>query len=204
MTFTLAASNSSALGYCAAAAPAPSGTSLLGGTAQVFFPSFVGSGKGSDQLRDITSFKRAKSTKQLLRAAKQQAKFETSKVATRIAKEWVDNLFWQLDELLDPEEWDDTEEAILSLPSWQSFLKGLFVLRPMIKPGLGLSANGNVVASWSNGSQHLDIEFKADDQVRWVLAAEIDGQTERTASRNSTFRLPETLAPYGPERWFGA
>ena len=169
----------------------------------MLLPSFASSGKGSDRVQNVTSFTRAKSTNQLLRTAKQQAKFETSKVATRIAKEWVDNLFWQLDELLNPEEWDDTDAAILSLPSWRSFLKGLFVLRPINKPGLGLSTSGNIVASWSTGPQHLDIEFRADDQVRWVLAANIDGQTERVAGRSTAFRLPETLAPYGPERWFG-
>ena len=140
----------------------------------------------------------------MLRAAKQQAKFETSRVAARIAKEWIDNLFWQLDEMLSPDEWDDTESAVLSLPSWRTFLKGLFVLRPINKPGLGLSVNGNIVASWGNELQHLDIEFKGEDQVRWVLAANFDGQTERVAGRSTVFRLPETLAPYDPERWFGA
>lgn len=138
-----------------------------------------------------------------LQEVKRQAKIEISKVAYRISNEWLNNLRWQLDEILDPDVWDD-DDQILSIESWQCFLRGLFIIRPKRLPGLGLSQVGNIVASWSRGSEHLDVEFKPNDQTRWVLAAETNGEIERVSGRTSAFRLPEILAPYQPERWFVA
>jgi hypothetical protein len=163
-----------------------------------------GSCLGNDRPASFTSVTESETIESKLSAAKQRAKVETSKIAARISPEWKKNLFWQLDALLDPAEWDATDDAVLSLPSWQCFLKGLFVLRAGRLPGLGLSERGNLVASWSNGSEHLDIEFKPEDQVRCILAATVDDGLERVTWRGPVVRLPEVLAPYAPERWFAS
>lgn len=148
-------------------------------------------------------FSQAGDLEEQLHEARRQAKTEILKLAPRISDEWLRNLRWQLDEILNPEAWDD-DDKVLSVDSWQSFLRGLFIIRPRRLPGIGLSRDGNIVASWSRTTEHLDIEFKPHDQARWVLAAEIDGQVERASGRTSAFRLTEVLAPYQPERWFVA
>lgn len=176
---------------------------LLDGVANLWgrMPQATGSyGVSGDTYR--TSFKSSDEIEDRLSSAKELAKVEIAKIATRISPEWRTNLFWQLDALLDADDWDNGDDQVLSIKSWQCFLKGLFVLRSERLPGLGLADGGNIVASWGKDAQHLDIEFKAGDQVRWVLAAQIEGEMERAAGRTSIFRLRDVLIPYSPERWF--
>jgi len=162
----------------------------------------VRSNGDTDQETNVTSIFERQSLAAKLYAAKQSAKQYASVFGSRISQEWRKNLFWQLDELLSEEEWDE-DNAILDLESWKSFLTGMFVIRPAKRPGIGITENGNVVASWGNVSEHLDMEFRPGNEARWVLSAIVDAQFERSAESGSVLRLLERLAPYSPERWFG-
>jgi hypothetical protein len=76
------------------------------------------------------------------------------------------------------------------------FLKGR-------RPGLGATSTGNFIATWTEGTNRLTVECKPDDQVRWVLVHDLDGQRESAAGDTTVRRLPEVLHPYDPpNRWF--
>jgi hypothetical protein len=137
-----------------------------------------------------------------LRDARVSANQHLLRLAARMSSQWRQNLAWQLGALLDPEEWDG--DAVLDIESWKSFLRGLFVLRPHELPGIGLSASGNLVASWSNGEEHVDIEFRPGDEARWILAAQVAGEIERASGRGPVTRLADVIAPYSPRTWFAA
>jgi hypothetical protein len=71
------------------------------------------------------------------------------------------------------------------------------------RPGLGVTASGNFIATWTEGNDRLTIECKPQDRVRWVLLQNLDGQSESAAGETTIKRLPEVLRPYDPpKRWF--
>jgi hypothetical protein len=207
MTFALAASQPALLAMPATQDSSPNLISTLVREGMQNFwdciPHAAASQGNEDKRRLHAILSRTDDLESQLQEVKRAAKIEISNLAPRISNEWLVNLRWQLDEILDPDSWDD-DDKILSVDSWRSFLRGLFIIRPKRLPGIGISRDGNVVASWSRASEHLDVEFKPNDQTRWVLAAENKGEIERVSGRTSAFRLPEVLAPYQPERWFVA
>lgn len=128
-------------------------------------------------------------------------KILTSQVAMHLDREWRNKLFAQLDSLHDLEEWDPDDEPIQAA-SFTTFLKAIVQINPQRRPGLGLSHNGYLVASWTVGNDRLTIEFLQNDRVRWVLARHTGDDVERFAGQTSVSRLIDGLAPYSPNYWF--
>lgn len=192
------------------AAPLAFAGPLFGGQHdQTLSPVVVGAGSGdsifprSASDREVSSRNVTTGASTLpsrLREARIAANEHLLRVSARMSPDWRKNMSWQLNALLDPDEWDGDE--VLDLESWKSFIRGLFVLRPLTLPGLGLSPQGNIVASWSRDGEHVDIEFKPGDEARWILATHIDGEVERASGRGPIIRLGEVIEPYGPRTWF--
>jgi len=130
-----------------------------------------------------------------------QFKIFTSQIAMHLEDGWRARLFKQLDELLDIEEWDKRDKAP-SLESFATFLRLMLILRPDVRPGLGASAGGHLIAAWTNGDDRLTIEALSADEVRWSVAVWIDEERERAAGFSTLQRLHAVLEPYGPGRWF--
>jgi len=125
----------------------------------------------------------------------------TSRVSMHLPPQWREVIFNQIDSLCDPEEWDE-EDAFPSIPSFRTFLRLLLTLKPSKRPGLGMSGAGVLVAAWTNGRNRLTVECQPQDQVRWVLAREMEGRVERCAGQTTIERLSDCLAPYHPIIWF--
>jgi len=106
-----------------------------------------------------------------------------------------------LDELLDANYWDP-EDAPTSVGSFKTFLRVLLLINPDVPPGLGVAANGNIVAAWYAEKDRLTLVCNPDDRINFVLSAETDGLMETASSETTVLRLPQTLAPYRPDRWF--
>ncbi len=128
------------------------------------------------------------------------AKVLTSQVAMHMDREWRDRLFRQLDSLHDPEEWDP-EDRPVERASFATFLKAILALSPTVRPGLGLSQRGYLLAAWTRARDRLTIEFLPKDRVRWVISDERQGEEARFAGQVAVSRLVESLKPYEPERW---
>ena len=130
------------------------------------------------------------------------AKILTSQVAMHLDAAWRQKIFDQLDSLHDVGEWEKGDSP-LQRESFSTFLKAIFLLRPAIRPGLGLSMRGYLVAAWTNGENRLTIEFLPRDKVRWVATVSIDGEFEHTASEMPLSMLRSRLEAYAEEGWIG-
>jgi len=110
-------------------------------------------------------------------------------------------LFKQLDSLFDPESWD-SDDVVTTETSFTTLLRMVLFLGGR-RPGLGVTASGNFIATWTEGDDRLTIECKPQDCVRWVLVQNLDGQRESAAGETTVKRLPEVIRPYAPsKRWF--
>ncbi|MHB1513938.1 MAG: hypothetical protein ACYCTF_12235 [Acidiferrobacter sp.] len=123
-----------------------------------------------------------------------------SQVAMHMDASWRDGLFRQLDSLHDPQEWD-IEDIPIQKGSFGTFLKAMLNLAPTVKPGLGASYRGYVVAAWTRDQDRLTVEFYPSDRVRWVISNLTEYGIERFAGEVPVSRLAETLQPYEPKRW---
>ena len=96
-------------------------------------------------------------------------KILTSQVAMHLDHEWRERLFKQLDSLHDPEEWE-AEDKPIQQSSFATFLKAICQIRPSVRPGLGLSHDGQLIAAWTSGKNRLTIEFMRNDRVSTFTA----------------------------------
>lgn len=127
-------------------------------------------------------------------------KIFTSQVAMHLDKEWRNKLFQQLDSLHAPEEWDPEDEPI-QRESFATFLKAIILIKPTVRPGLGLSHGGHLIAAWTSGKNRLTIEFMPNDRVRWVASRYPEGELEQFAGQTQVSRLLTSLGPYSPDEW---
>ncbi len=133
-----------------------------------------------------------------LRAKLVSLKSMTASVAMYFHADWRSKLFSRLDVLLNSDNW---EEGAL-LPSEQSFstlLRMMIYLHPTRRPTIGLSPSGHFVTAWKRGDDKLVIECIGNDDVRWVISREVDGDRESAAGKVSLHRVPEVTAAYDPE-----
>lgn len=141
-----------------------------------------------------------KSLEERLFDATASVKILTSQVAMHLDREWRERLFKQLDSLHDPEVWD-AEDNPIQQSSFATFLKAICQIRPTVRPGLGLSHAGHLIAAWTSGKNRLTIEFMRNDRVRWVVSRYPEGELEQVAGQTLVSRLLESLKPYSPEEW---
>ena len=129
-------------------------------------------------------------------------KIATSNVSMHLEDAWRAGVFRELDGLLDPEEWDLTDE-MPSVGSFNTFLRMVIHNRVRRRPGIGATSDGRIVAGWTAGQDRLTVQCLADDKVRWVLFKHVDGERVSNAGTSPAHLFRAYLAPYGPEIWFG-
>lgn len=133
--------------------------------------------------------------------SKAAAKMHTAKVAMRIGDEWKRGLYHQLDSLMDIEEWEIGDEP-LSIGSFATFLRLMFLLRPNSRPGLGITEDGNLLAMWDVGGGRLTFECKSGDRVKWIFSEDFGNFRESAAGETIIDRVQEILTPYSAKGWF--
>jgi hypothetical protein len=124
-----------------------------------------------------------------------------SPVSRYLDQNWRSELLETLDRLFDPEDWD----AGFDMPreySFATFLRLIIHLHPTKRPGLGMSARGHILASWSRGRDRIVVECLASDELRWVLSQSIEGCRESAAGKNRIQRLIDLIEGYEPDRFF--
>jgi hypothetical protein len=144
---------------------------------------------------------RPKTVNEQLFDALAQFKIRTSQVAMHLDREWRSKLFAQFDSLLSVEDWEPLDEPP-TIKSFATFLRLVIFLKPERRPGLGATSKGEMIATWSVGSDQLTIECLPQDLVRWNVSVTIGDDRERAAGITPVSRLPAVLAPYVPDRWF--
>ncbi|MCY0149851.1 hypothetical protein OEG84_19640 [Hoeflea sp. G2-23] len=133
--------------------------------------------------------------------ARSKFKIFVSQVSMHLKRDWIDNLFMQIDSILDSDEWD-TRDPAPTFGSAKTLIRMLLTLRAERRPGLGASNRKTLLAAWTTGPNRLTVECLEGDRVRWVLARTLaDGSTERAAGEGGIERLANVLTPYNPEIW---
>jgi len=125
----------------------------------------------------------------------------TSQVAMHLDDDWRTRLFRQLDSLLDVNEWDNDDQPPTA-ESFHTFLKMILSRGIEVRPGLGASADGHLIAAWTVGDAKLTIECLPSDQVRWSVARTVEEKRERAAGIGMLKRLSAVLQPFDPQVWF--
>ena len=118
-----------------------------------------------------------------------------------LREEWITGLRSQLDDLMDPENWEEDDTPITDT-SFTTFLRMILLLKPIRRPGIGSKSNGVIIAAWINGQDRLIIECLPDDKTRWFASHIVNGVCERGSGETQLVRLPDVLASYNPAQWF--
>lgn len=162
--------------------------------------------KNHDNQGTVLSFKgkrkeSGRSIEDRLHDANVSCKTKTASIAMHVSKEWLSIFYKQLDNLMDPENWEDDDTPITD-ESFTTLLRMLMYVKPEKRPGLGATSTGNIIATWTKNKERLTIECLPSDKIRWVLSIYIDGERESAAGVSSLKRLLDVLSPYGLQRWF--
>jgi hypothetical protein len=94
------------------------------------------------------------------------AQRELSIVSMYLTPEFRAGAMRQLTNLLSPESWDE-DDILLDVQSAKSFARAMAVLRPSVRPMLGLSPRGNLLAMWGSEASRLSFEHLPGDQIKW-------------------------------------
>ncbi len=124
-------------------------------------------------------------------------KVKTSSLAMHLENVWRTGLFNELDQLLDVDEWD-LSDTLPSVESFVTFLRTTIFLGKIRRPGLGATCEGHILAGWITGKDRLTVEYRPNDQLRWVLTA--DGSTKSGSCAAPNLKMH--LAAFQPNRWF--
>jgi hypothetical protein len=128
-------------------------------------------------------------------------KIRTATVAMHLDPEWRIRFFRQLDNLMDIDNWEKDDLPVTDA-SFATLLRMLLYIKPKLRPGIGVTNDGNIIAAWTAGKNRLTIECRAADEVRWVVVIYNDEERESGAGETQLPRLMHVLAPYQPQRWF--
>jgi len=93
------------------------------------------------------------------------AKIKTSTIAMFLDPTWRRRLFEQIDELHSVDDWE-LGALPLEQQSFAAFLRAMFILKPRVRPGLGLSVTGHLVAAWTIDKNQLTFRFIDRSRVR--------------------------------------
>ena len=135
--------------------------------------------------------------------AKAMTKVLTSRVSMYLREGWRDKLFYQLDNLMDPVEWNP-EDKPLQEQSFDTFLKAICDLQPAKRPGLGLAYTGNLIAVWRvNEHERISLEFTPTGCVTLIGSRCIDEEPVSFSARPSVKALKKTLVSLNCAEWLG-
>ena len=116
----------------------------------------------------------------------------TSRVSMHLSRQTRDDLFRQIDELLDQSAWDD-EDSLINEASFVTFLRFLISEPLLRRPALSVSLDGNVMVSWITSVGRLTIEFLQNDQVRLVAHHSPESASAESLAFEGSLKSIETI-----------
>jgi hypothetical protein len=93
-----------------------------------------------------------------------ELKIALSQIVMHLDLEWRAIIFRQLDDLLNPNMWEE-DSAFIQKSTFSTFLRFIIYAAPTRLPSLGVGPTGHILAAWSNGAQHIAVEFFTDDNA---------------------------------------
>ena len=132
-----------------------------------------------------------------------QLKVQISEVAMHLRAAQRADIFAQIDALLNPDDWIETD-SLISVSSFRTFLRFLTYYHNVKRPSLVVTEAGNVAAAWFAMGHRLTVEFLPLDAIRLVLyRALVDLKTsETTAYQGHISRIPAITAAFDADSWY--
>jgi hypothetical protein len=112
-------------------------------------------------------------------------KMQFGEVLRHLSIVWRPEVFSQIDQLLNPAEWNE-ESSLIERASFRTFLRFLDYGRPTRVPSLGVSHDGYLMAAWVIEGVKLFVTFLPDDRVD----ASFLSKTERNEDQITAWRGP--------------
>jgi hypothetical protein len=128
------------------------------------------------------------------------AKIKVSTIAMFLDQKWRRRLFEQIDELHSLEDWE-IGALPLEQQSFAAFLKAMFILKPPVKPGLGLSVTGQLVAAWTVGKDQLTLRFIDRSRVRVTYNRGLGDEKESGIFETPLEKLTALVAAIDGHYW---
>lgn len=119
-----------------------------------------------------------------------------SRVSTHLPEGFRDFIFGQFDRLYDLDDWIEGD-SFISQGSCSTFLKLICDIQPGKFPSLGVSDNGDLMASWRNDCSKLIVYALGDDRVRWNLFVNDGSSIEQFAGHQNVKGFKSALAKHG-------
>lgn len=129
------------------------------------------------------------------------AKIWTSRLSMHLERSTKERLFAQIDVLHDSDEWSDGDVPV-ALESYKTLLQAIIYHKINSKPSIALSPQGNILARWRYGSDHLTVEFLPANKIRWFVQVNVGEEPEKVSGIGPLERLRAVLQPYKADRWF--
>lgn len=149
------------------------------------------------QMRDQPSELRA-----LLFSKRCDLKVAISRVAMHLSDARRVDLFKQIDDLLDDENWSD-DDSLIDNFSFATFLRFVVYEGRLKRPALTVSPAGNIAASWFGDDHRLTVEFLRNDKIRCICRRNLPSrEVEASAYEGPMLRLDDVLKPFDASGWY--
>lgn len=110
--------------------------------------------------------------------------------------------FAQIDWLLNSEHWDE-DDRLADTEAFKTLVKFILNAKPINAPYLGLSDNGNILASWINNDNKISLECMPNNNVKWFISCVFSGKKERVGGEAPSLeRLLAVIRPFQNAGWF--
>lgn len=126
---------------------------------------------------------------------------EMSLLAMHFSADFRERTLRQLKNLLDPNEWEN-DDTHIQTSSFRSFIRAMAVLRPIERPMLGLSDQGNILAMWASGGSRLTFEHLANDRLKWFISANSKAGPDSAAGVTTIAKLAHIADAQGMRALF--
>lgn len=121
---------------------------------------------------------------------------------SRLNSEIRTQLFFQIDWLLNSEEWEQGDK-FPDIGSFKTLIKFILNANLVKAPALGLSDKGNLLASCISEYGKLILECMSNERVKYIAHSKINGKQKRAAGNAESIEdLLDLLAPFNNARWF--
>ena len=91
-------------------------------------------------------------------------KVALSQVTMHLSQAWRGAIFNQVDFLLSTDNWQD-DSALINKETFMTFLRFIIFTKINKFPSIGVSASGQILAAWRNGTKKIALKFLADDKA---------------------------------------
>ncbi len=133
---------------------------------------------------------------------KAELKILLSRVAMHLTKSKKEDIFKQIDELLNIDYFDEEDDSLVNKTSFASFVKFLCLNPNMKRVALTVSNPGNISGTWVLENGRMHIEFLPDGKYRTSVMRRDGQETESLVHQGSIRSMIRFLADINLTKWY--